>query len=800
MPRSAIAAGCVDFVLTPHEIAAELARIAKHPYLAPDKVAPADPALLAQQNITPVLELLHKFTGADFAHYKRNTLIRRITRRAMLHRLDGLDEYIKFLKANPAEIQALYQDVLINVTSFFRNPEAYEILKQDIFPKLAEGRARNDTIRIWVLGCSTGEEAYSIAIAFSEFMESAPVQIPLQIFATDLNGQGIERARAGVYSRNILLDVSPERLRRYFMESEGSYRVRKSIRDCCIFATHNVLSEPPFSRIDLVSCRNVLIYLGQEIQQRVIPILHYALRPGGYLWLGTSETIGSHRESFDFGYPRHKIYRKKPSVPRTAVIPIVANFRSAPHGPGYETGAPHAIREAPLQAVEMQRETDRILIARYGPASVLVNFDMDILQFRGETGRYLTPAPGRASLNLFKMLREGLLVAVRALIHKAKKEERPARREGLELKLNGGTTNVNIEVIPVKAISGEQTCLLVVFDEKPVEVVVSRRKGKTKASAQPRFAEREVNRLTEELAAMREYLQSVIEQQEAANEELQSANEEVQSANEELQSTNEELETSKEETQSSNEELATVNDELHHRNDELVQTNNDLLNLLASVQMAIVMLGLDLRIRRLTSAAEKILNLIPSDVGRPIKDLNLNISIPDLERQLEDVINTVAPREFELLDRQGRWHSMRLRPYRTLDNKIDGVVMVVVDIDALKRAEELLQRQADLLDRVNQPILMWELHGNIIYWNRAAQSLYGFTQEHALHSSREKLLSAMPFHEIEQVLQRDGLWTGDILHTTHDGRRMTLNSRMVLARADDGREIVIEANRPVVNQ
>lgn len=602
--------------------------------------------LMPQFNIGPVLEQLRRGTGVDFSNYKRTTLSRRIARRM-------LQQYVDLLNDNPAEIDALYADVLINVTSFFRNPETFEALKSDVFPELIKNRSRHDPLRMWVLGCSTGEEAYSLAIAFSEFMEAANRQIPLQVFGTDLNGNSIEKARAGVYSRNVVRDVSPERLRHYFVEDEGGYRIRKTIRDVCVFARHNVLADPPFSRMDFVSCRNLLIYLGQELQQRVIPILHYALQAAGYLWLGSSETVGNHRDLFELELPRHKVYRRKRGKRREVLAPV------ALYGPGERPVATKAMtpREVPAGGIDTQREADRVLLAKYAPPSVLVSGDLEILQFRGDTGPFLTPAPGRASLNLLKMVREGLLVGLRAAVHKARKDEAPVREENLRVKSNGGYREVNVEVIPVRGASEPPGCFLVLFEE--AAPAVRARTGQpekmfTTVEEQSR-SDREINHLRQELAATREYLQSVIEQQEAANEELQAANEEIQSSNEELQSINEELETSKEEVQSTNEELATVNEELQIRNHELAQSNNDLLNLLSSVEMAIVMVGPDLRVRSLTPAAEQMLNLIRADVGRPIKDLKLNIAIPEFERQLEEVIDTETARELEIRDQHGKW-------------------------------------------------------------------------------------------------------------------------------------------------
>ncbi|MGH7695074.1 MAG: CheR family methyltransferase, partial [Gemmatimonadaceae bacterium] len=518
-------------------------------------------------------------------------------------------------------------------------------------------RGRNEPVRVWVIGCSTGEEAYSIAIAFVEYLEAAAKHVVLNVFATDLNGVGVERARLGVYPKTIAQDVSPERLRRFFSEVDGKYRVNKTIRDMVVFARHNVLTDPPFSRVDLISCRNLLIYLEPVLQQRVIPILHYGLRPNGYLWLGSSETIGSYRDLFEADDVRQKLYTRKSGGGHAAPnIPWRARPDHYPTPP--LPRPPHTVDVVPGVA-EQHKEADRILLSRYAPPGVLITGDLDIVQFRGDTGLFLTPAPGKASLNLLKMLREGLLVGVRSAVHKAKREKIPVREEGLRVRSNGGYRTVDVEVIPLKGDSSD-AAFLVMFVERQPGATRAKSPSAAKKIKQAEDAEIET-RLKRELVATREYLQAVIEQQEAANEELQSANEEVQSSNEELQSINEELETSKEEIQSSNEELATVNDELHSWNLELSQSNNDLLNLIHSVQMPIVMLGSDRRIRSFTPAAEKLLNLIAADVGRPMRDIKLTLGATDLEEKLIKAIDTVTVIEEEVRDAAGHWFLLRIR-------------------------------------------------------------------------------------------------------------------------------------------
>ncbi len=708
MPHSAIASGCVDLVLPPGEIARELARIARHPYAVPDRGVTHEPD--SEPKLARVLQLLRRATGVDFSQYKFNTVYRRVTRRMVLHKLEELNAYADFLQNNPDELQALYADILIGVTSFFRNPEAFDALKEKVFPRLLDNRGRHDAVRIWTLGCSTGQEAYSVAMAFTEFAESRAGQgnqVPLQIFATDLSEAGVDTARAGIYPKDIAQDVSPERLRRFFVEIDGHYRIAKSIRDVCVFSRHNMLADPPFSRLDLVTCRNLLIYLEPVLQQKIVPTLHYALKPSGYLWLGTSETIGGFRNLFEPLDAKQKIYTRKPG-PHGAHFPL--QHGAAPRAPFIPVPA-----RASNQAPELHREADRLLLTRFAPPSVLVSPELDILQYRGDTGPYLAPTPGKASLSLPKMLREGLLIGVRAALQRAGKSGQPTREEGLRVSADGRWRELAVEVVPLKGGDGKDGApkdggFLVLFDEpgRPAAPVdhgaAGVDDGPAATARPPAETDRDNARLRRELAATREYLQSVIEQQEAANEELQSSNEEIQSANEELQSINEELETSKEEIQSSNEELATVNDELNNRNTELNRLNNDLVNVFASVQVPIVLVGPDLRVRRFTPAAEKQLHLLPGDIGRPLSHIKLGLAdLPDLEPLLGEVLDTVSSREIEVRDASGHRHMLRLRPYRTLDNRIDGVVAMLVDVEALRRAHDYTE---SIVATVREPLLV----------------------------------------------------------------------------------------------
>ena len=673
MPHSAIAAGAIDFVLPAAGIATEIARIAHHSYVARG----GDGDRLDEQDLSKIFALLRSAHDVDFAHYKSPTIERRIRRRMALHKVESLREYVKILGEKPGEIEQLYSDILIRVTSFFRDPEVFTALQQEILPALIRARGSNP-VRIWVPGCATGEEVYSMAIVFQETLSALNVECPVQVFGTDISDASIERARSGLYAENIAAEVSAERLRRYFTKVDGGYRVSKAIRDSCIFARQNLTKDPPFSKVDLISCRNVLIYLDAVLQRRVMSVFHYALQPNGVLLLGSSETIGNYSDLFSISDRRHKIYRKKGSTGR---LPLDLTRAGALH-PAAHHDRVRGLEEEAAGIPNVFREADRLLLARFSPAGVVIDENMEILQFRGRTSPFLEPAPGTASFNLLKMAREGLLAELRTAIHQARKDDASVRREGISLTADGKTQLVNLDVIPFVSPHSARH-FIVLFETAPEEATPSKR-GKKKAPKPP-VETKQTTRLKRELEATRDYLQSIIEEQEAMNEELRSANEEIQSSNEELQSTNEELETAKEELQSSNEELMTINEELERSNEELAHANNDLLNLLASVDLPIVMLDSNLRIRRFNPGAQRTLNLIPSDAGRSIRDLKLTLDLNDLDKMIAGVIETLEVRELEVRDRGGRNYLLRIRPYKTADHKIDGAVLVLVDIDQLKK-------------------------------------------------------------------------------------------------------------------
>jgi two-component system CheB/CheR fusion protein len=619
--------------------------------------------------------LLRARTGVDFTHYKQSTIRRRIFRRMALRNLQTPKEYLVVLNSDAAEIQNLYQDFLIRVTQFFRDPEAFEAIKEKVLPNLIKNRSAGTPVRVWVAGCATGEEAYSLAICLLEYFDVHPEAIGVKILATDLNETALEKARAGIYLDNIEIDVSPERLRRFFIRSDGHYQISKGVRELCVFSRHNMATDPPFSRIDLVSCRNVLIYMDAALQKRVMPLLHYALSPHGILFLGSSENVGGANDLFDVIDAKHRIFARNAVANAPLDFNASVSNEGRPRPAGREEGPPL------WTALDVQKEADRVLLARYAPVGVVVDETMTVLQFRGRTSHYLEPAPGMATLDLFRMLREGLLAEVRAATNQAKAENTIVAREGIQLTEGTTMRTIRVEVIPLKVPPSGVRFFLVLFQD----TVQSDHVPTPVTEAIATQSDLKVSQLQQEIGALREYLQSVIEEQESTNEELKSANEEILSANEELQSTNEELQTAKEEAQSANEELATVNEELRHRNVELARVNNDLVNLLSGVNIPIVMVGRDLRIRRFTPLAEKAFNLIPTDVGRPISDMKPNLKLDDFTEIIARVIDSLAPFEGEVQDIAERWYSLRIRPYVTTDNKIDGASIVLVDIDAIRQ-------------------------------------------------------------------------------------------------------------------
>lgn len=720
MPRSAIATGLVDYELPPTEMPARLIAYATHSL---GKIRAIATALEPKTDnlLKKVFILLRAQVGHDFSQYKPSTINRRIERRMAVNQIASMEAYVKYLQQEPREVEKLFRDLLIGVTSFFRDPEAFQVLEHQIIPKLFADKPTGTVIRVWSVGCSSGEEAYSIAILLQEHLEMLKQGFNVQIFATDIDSQAIATARAGLYPASVAADVTPERLRRFFVaESDGSaYRIRKAIRDLLVFSEQDVIKDPPFSKIDLISCRNLLIYMGGDLQKKLLPLFHYALKPGGFLFLGTSETVGEHDGLFATLDRKMKFYQHKGDFQRQRGVafgglmsPLVADD---------EVFFPVAGKSALPVKLSLRELTEQAILHQLAPVAALVNGQGDILYLHGRSGMYLEPSQGEAVINnIIKMAREGLMRELTTALHKSALTNATVRCLGLRVKTNGDFSLANLTVSPLvnNPSIGDSLCpavkpnvplFLVLLEEAiPIEPLPVRQ-STTQIGADasnPSSAETEAEALilalTQELRAKGEYLQSANEELETSNEELKSANEEMQSINEELQATNEELETSKEELQSVNEELSTVNAELQTKVADLSRLNNDMNNLLAGTGIATVFVDHELRILRYTPTSTRIINLILSDVGRPVAHTVTNLEGYDsLVADTRAVLDTLIPKEVEVQTKDGKWYTMHIQPYRTLDNVIEGAVISFVDITEARKVREALREAQAILNAGN---------------------------------------------------------------------------------------------------
>ncbi len=702
MPRSAIAAGAVDFVLSPRRIAEELMAIARRTVqlTPPEEVLAGDGTSLSR-----LLLLLRKSTGVDFAQYKQPTILRRLNRRMVLRKVDSLDQYLEFLQKESTEIKALFDDLLINVTDFFRDPEVFETAKRVAFASLVRDAKQAGTIRAWIPGCSTGEEVYSMMIALVEFLESEDLPHRIQMFGTDLSDATIDKARAGIYSESAVTHVSPERLRRFFQRADSGYQISRTIRDMCIFSRHNVAQDPPLSRMDLISCRNLLIYFAPTLQRRVLTTFGYALQPGGCLILGPSESLGSLSEYFQTLDEPHKIYCRKANAAQ--------NIFQLP-APDSEYTHANLLPPAPAFAPSEWRDArpgdfGQAVLSRHGPAAMVVDETLQITELRGDVTKYLGTLEVKPHADLMAVLHPDLRAVTSTAIEQARRTETAVLAGNIALP--GEDRPGDITVVPL-SLAGIPPHFLILIGRGTYDVEPEPSEFTVPSSppANPLPPDVENAHLKQELKSTREYLQALIE-------ELRSANEEAQSANEELQSTNEEMQTSKEELQSSNEELNTINTEMQSRNLELKQINDDLLNLLGSMNMPIVMTGRDLRIRRFTPSAESVLRLISTDVGRPIADLKPRINVPDLDDVLRRVLDSLQPYEQEVQDQEGRSYLLRVRPYQTADNRIDGAVLQLLEVTDLKRSLEEVKHARDyaemIINTVREPLAVLAEDGAI---------------------------------------------------------------------------------------
>ncbi len=683
MPRSAIDLGLADVVAPVAELPEKLIawlRRGPHPTEGEPAVATRDQGALEK-----IVILLRARTGQDFSPYKKQTLYRRVERRMGIHRIDRIASYARYLQENPQEVDLLARELLIGVTSFFRDPAAWDLLREKAIPALLSGLPNGGTLRAWSAGCSTGEEAYSLAIVFREALEQLKLKgrFSLQIFATDLDRDAVDKARQGFWPAAIATDVPAERLQRFFTRQEGGFRAVKEIREMVTFATQNVTMDPPFTKLDILICRNLLIYLTPEAQKRLISLFRYSLNAGGYLFLGNSETIGNAAGLFTPLDARSRIYRRRESAPQ---------FEPAALPDWYRRPAPGVLPEAgqPEPPSNLQSLTEQVLLHQYSPPAVLVSDKGDILYISGRTGAYLEPAAGKANWNVFAMVREELRFELSDAFQKATRDRIPVTRSGARVAQDGRPHAVEVTVQLLEKPEALRGLALIVFRDLPTP---PEKKPPGHAGAGAAGGAR-VAELEQKLRMARDELLSTREEMQTALEELKSANEELQSTNEELQSTNEELTTSREEMQSLNEELQTVNVEQQARLDEFQRLSNDMKNLLESTEIVTLFLDNELRVRRFTSGANKIFKLLPGDVGRPLTDLTGVLVYPELPEDAREVLRTLIFSEKSVAASDGRWFTARIMPYRTVENVIDGVVFTFVDITLAKTLEAQLRAAA----------------------------------------------------------------------------------------------------------
>ena len=729
MPRSAIATGLVDYVLPPAQMPAHLIAFLNRTIARNQELAPSPS--YAPEVLAKIFILLRAKTGHDFSQYKQNTILRRVDRRMTLHQIERVTDYLRYLQEHTEEVSALFRDLLIGVTSFFRDPEAFAALETVAIPHLFAAAPPDLPIRVWVCGCSTGEEAYSLALLIHEHLETLQKEHKVQIFATDIDRRATDHARAGVYPPSIVADVSAERLDRFFtIDANGSYRVQKVIRDLIVFAEQDVLKDPPFSKLNLISCRNLLIYLNTDLQQRLIDVFHYALLPEGLLFLGNSETTGNRPLLFDILDRKAKLYVRKmektPLLARGFGTPL---FVAVPP----LTLSPPGVAAPMRNNVPTLRETtEQSLLRHFSRSAVLTDSDGQIFYFHGRTGKYLEAASGDAGFNLLAMAREGLQRALTPAFRWAVAHNEFVYLESLQVKTNGHNASVNVTILPVEgAGSSPDNKFLVIFDERP-ETKHAKAEAE-EAPSQSLSAESRIAALENQLRNKDTYIETIIEEMETSGEELKSSNEVMQSVNEELQSTNEELETSREELQSLNEELATVNAELVQKVSDLSRANNDMNNLLAGTGVGTLFIDNKLHISRFTPSVTKIINLIETDVGRPLAHTVSNLVGHDhLVAEIQSVIATLVPLEVEVQTKEGNWYILAIRPYRTLENVIEGAVISFVDVTARNLAfqrqmESERLRHAAQIETVG--IAFFQLDGVITSANEAFLHMLDYTRD-----------------------------------------------------------------------
>ena len=688
MPRSAIGSGMADYIASAENLPAKLIQYTSHhPALVQKRAAVEEEP---SSDLEKIFVLLRAYGGNDFSCYKKSTIDRRIERRMGVHQFNSLARYVRFLQENPQEVGLLHKELLIGVTNFFRDPEMFDFLKERAVPQLLQSRPAPGLLRVWNPACSTGEETYSLAIMLKECLENLALDDTptIQIFATDIDQEAIDTARRGAFPAGIATDVSPERLQRFFVQEDESYQIKKEVRDLVVFASQNILVDPPFTKVNILCCRNLLIYVNVETQQKLLPLMHYALNSGGLLVLGSAESASGFGHLFSPLDKKWKVFQRIEAAGR----------------PGIEMPASLSLRERPATVIEKGKESDmdvlyaaqRALLDIYGPPSVVVNSEGDIIYVNGRVGKYLEPASGKVNHNVFAMAREGLREELGVAIHHANTRKTPFTAGGVRVKSNGGSTTINLTVRPLADPAASRDLLMVVFEETAAE----QPHGATAKKPAPLDPTIPPNEMEEELRHTRERLQTTMEEMQTAQEELRSTNEELQSNNEELQSTNEELNSSKEELQSLNEEMQTVNAELQTKMAELSQSNSDMKNLLNGIEIATIFLDNNLGIKQFTSESNRIVHLVAGDVGRPLSHFATNLKYDRLIQDAKAVLDRLVSKEAQVESRHGKWYNMRILPYRTADNSIDGVVMTFTDITAMKHLEESSQAAREYAESI----------------------------------------------------------------------------------------------------
>jgi two-component system CheB/CheR fusion protein len=736
MPDSAVGTGMADYVLAPAEMPDQLIAYVKG---ITSGVKPLAAPAIPKEPLQRILGLLRARTGHDFSSYKVNTILRRIERRMNIHHIQEAGQYAFYLQENPREIDNLFKELLISVTSFFRDAQAFDSLAEVVVP-LVQMQPTDQPLRVWTPGSASGEETYSVAILLREAMDKQRKRLDLQLFGTDLDAKAVETARAGVYLDGITADVSPGILKKYFAFEHSTYRIKKEIRELAIFATQDVIKDPPFTKLDLIVCRNLLIYLEADLQKRLLAIFHYALKPGGFLFLGPSETIGNPSDLFESLDAKWKIFRRK-DAPGASMHPLFGIPQDAERATdGEATFVKRASRE---KVPQISEQIGKFLLSRFAPTTLVVDDHGTIIYIHGRTGTYLEPAEGQPRNNILEMARAGLSRPLEMAMRQAGTENTEIVRDHVRMKTDSGFSQVRLTVSKINAPEALRGLLLVSL--QPAE-----NKAVPEVKFRPAGGEHHgsVQALEQELQYTKESLQSTIEELETSNEELKSTNEELQSANEEMQSTNEEMETSEEELQSLNEELTTVNAELQNKLQELSRTNDDMQNLLNGIQVATIFLDNQLNVKRFTAQARDVISLIPTDIGRPLADMASKLNYDHLVEDCSEVLRTLIPKEKEVGTQDHAWHLMRVMPYRTMENVIDGVVVTLVDITQRKRAEDALGRLSKVFMDASDPILIADLAGGIIDLNTEAEQTLGWPRADLISQS---LKSVMPPDRQSQV-------------------------------------------------